>query len=149
MLEHRKLQLAKQPLINFIHLRVAGEEHEGASARDLEQPANDPGSLAGELRRARIGQIGRDVENRLAFVIEVRGDDQFARVIEPEPLPYVFEAAADGQRGRGEHRSFQLRPQALAQNLADFDRSGLQKNIGAALPAGLKPLSQTRTLWRG
>ena len=129
MFEHGKFQLAKKAVVDFIHLRVAGEEHEGASAGNLQQPPDHAGRLAGELWRAWIGQIGRDVKDRLAFVIEVRGDDQVARVVEPEPPAYVVESAAYGQRCRGQHRRFQLRPQTLAQNLADFNRSGLQKNI--------------------
>ena len=82
LLEHRKLQQAEQAVVDLVHLRVAGEEHEGAAAGDLEQAADAVGGRADKLRRARIGQIGRDVQespgfrNRSAKGRSVRGRDR-------------------------------------------------------------------------
>ena len=73
LLEHGEIDQAEEAVVDFVHLRVAGEEDEGAAAGDFEQAANDVGGLGGELRRARVGQVGRDVEDGLALVVEVRG----------------------------------------------------------------------------
>ena len=102
LLEYGKFQLAKQPLVNVVHLGVTGEEHERAPSGNLQQAPDHAGGLGGKLRGAGIGQIGRNVKNGLTLVIEMRGDDQFARMVEPEPLLYVVETGAHGQRRRGQ-----------------------------------------------
>ncbi len=72
-------QLGQQALVDLAHLRVAGEEAEGAAFGDLEHAANAFGGLLGKVRLARIGHVGRQIEQRLPLVVEVRRDDQLAR----------------------------------------------------------------------
>src|SRR5271155_4830663 len=91
LFEHGVIQFAEQPLVDLVHLRIAGEQDKGSSAGDLEQPPNKTRSLASELGCARVRQPRRDVEDGLTFVSEVGWDDQFAGVIEPETFPNVFE----------------------------------------------------------
>ena len=69
----------------------------------------------------------------------MRGQHEFAGVLEAQPPPHVFEAAADRQRRRGQHRAFQLVEQASLQDGRHIDRRGLQEDIlplsRAAAPA--------------
>ena len=71
LFQHGIFEQAKEALVDFVHLRVAGEEDEGAATGDFEQAADAIGGRADELRRARIGQIGWYVEDCLALVVEV------------------------------------------------------------------------------
>ena len=119
--------------MDLIHLGVAGEEDEGASASDFEKFANTFGGLGGELRRARVGQIGRNVEQSLRFVIEVRRKNGFAGVFEAETFADVVEGSANGERGGGEDRGFELGPQAFAEDGSDVDGSGLQVDVLAGV----------------
>ena len=79
MEEQRVRQLGEQALVGVAHLRVAGEEAEGAALGDLKNTADALGCLFGEVGLARIGHVGREVEKRLFFVVEVRGDDELSR----------------------------------------------------------------------
>ena len=94
--EHREFKFAEQALINLVHLRIAGEEDEGATAGDFQQAFYAVRGLGYELRRARVGQVGRNIENYLTLIIEVRRHDRFAGVIESETLADVVEASAHG-----------------------------------------------------
>jgi len=87
--------------------------------------------LTGELGSARVGKVRRDVGNRLAFVIEVRGDDQFACVSSRGAVVCIRSLRL---QPRCEVRTdvFEFRPEAFAQNLAYFDRSRLQEDVGAS-----------------
>ena len=60
-------------------------------------------------------------------------------MIQTQALPDIVEAASDSERGGGERRRLQLRPQALAQDRADIDRCGLEEDIrpDRMPPAGL------------
>ncbi len=82
--EHGVIELTEKRVVDLLHLGEAGEKTEGASASDLQQLANADGGLRGERGVARIGHVGRNVEDGLRFVVEVRGDDQFARVLKAE-----------------------------------------------------------------
>ena len=84
-------------MVHIVHLRVAGEENEGAAACDLQQFADALGGLRGELGRARIGHIGRHVEHGLALIIEMGGQHGFARVFQAKALADVLEAPAHSE----------------------------------------------------
>src|SRR5208283_2915085 len=135
LLEHGEINDAEKLVVDIVHLRVAGEEHEGAAARDLEEPTHHASGLRCELRSARIGQVGRDVKDCLAFVVEMRGDNELARMVKAKPLPDVVEAAAHSERCRCKNGGFELRPEAFAQDGADFYRRGLQVDVAAATRA--------------
>ena len=53
-------------------------------------------------------------------------------MLEAEALADVAEAAADGERGRGQDGGFEFGPEALAEDGADFDGRGLEMDVGAA-----------------
>ena len=136
--QHGEVQFAEQPLVDVVHLRVAGEQDECPPARNLEQPPDAVGRFGRELRGARIRQVGRHIEQRLIFIVEVRRQDSFAGVLQSQPLAHVIEAAAHGQRRRGQHGAFQFVEQASLQNRSHVDRSGLEKNVmlvASAAPA--------------
>jgi len=61
--------------VGVAHLRVAGEEAEGAALGDFEDAADALCGFFGEVGLARIGHVGRQVEEGLLLVVEVRGDD--------------------------------------------------------------------------
>src|SRR5271155_1060146 len=93
----------QQALVQVVHLLIAGEEAEGAAMRDVEHAADALRSLLLKIRVARVGHIRRQIEQRLLAVAEMRGHDQFARVIHAKALADVCETALHGERGRGEH----------------------------------------------
>ena len=64
--------------MGLAHLRVAGEEAEGAALGDLEDAADALGGLLLEVGLARVGHVWREVEQRLLRVVEVAGDDELA-----------------------------------------------------------------------
>ena len=99
MQQHGEIKFAKQALVDVIHLRVTGEQHECPATRNCEQAPDAVGSLGGKLRGARIGQIGWDIKQRLIFVIEMRGQNGFAGVLKAQAIPHVLETAAYGERG--------------------------------------------------
>ena len=45
------------------------------------------GGLGGEVGVARVGHVGRNVEDGLGLVVEVRGHDQLAGTFEAEASP--------------------------------------------------------------
>jgi len=49
LFEHGKSNSPSSLFVNFVHLRVAGEEDECAAAGNVEQFADDRGGLSGEL----------------------------------------------------------------------------------------------------
>src|SRR6185437_5383227 len=136
--EHGEIQYAEQARVHIVHLGIAGEKDESAPAGNFQQAPDTIGGLGGELRRAGVGKIRRSVEQCLAFVVEMRWQHAFPRVIQPQPPTHVFKAAAHGQCRRSQHRAFQLVEQADFQNGRYIDGSGLQENIlfvAAAAPA--------------
>ena len=76
--EQRVGELGEEAVVDLAHLRVAGEEAEGAAAGDLEHAADAFGGLREEVGLARVGHVGRQIEQRLLGVVEVRGDDELA-----------------------------------------------------------------------
>src|ERR1700727_1477733 len=63
----------------------------------------------------------------------MRRQHNFARMFHPQPLANVFKFSTDGERGGGQHSTFELRPQAFAQDGANIDWSSLQENVLATL----------------
>src|SRR6267378_2381004 len=92
LLQHGEIQHAQQAIVDVVHLRVAGEEYESTTSRDLEQTLDAVRCLRDELMRARVGEIGRYVQNYLALIIEMRRHDGFTRMIEAEALADVIES---------------------------------------------------------
>src|SRR5207248_8519039 len=85
--------------------------------------------LYAKLRCTRVGQIWRNVEQRLTLIIKVRRQHFFPRVLHSEAPSYVFETAAHGQRGRCQHGCFELRPKTLSQNGANVNWRGLHRDV--------------------
>ncbi len=69
--QHWKLDFSQKPLINVIHLRVAGKKYKGPATGDFEQPANAVSGFGPELGSAGIRQVRGDVEQRLALVVKM------------------------------------------------------------------------------
>ena len=74
----------QQALVEGAHLRVAGEEAEGAAAGDAEDAPNAVGGGLGKFGIAGVGHVGRQIEQGLLAVAEVRGHDEFAGFSEAE-----------------------------------------------------------------
>ncbi len=93
-----------------------------------------------ELRLPRVGQIGRNIQQRLALVVEVRLHHQLAGVFDPNAVADVLEASGHRQRRRGEHRRLQMLEQCRAQDVRDRNRRGLQKDVvlGARVRCGVR-----------
>ena len=81
--KHRKLEFAQPTMVDLPHLRVAGKQHKGSTAGDLEQPPDAVRSLRRELRCARIGQIGGDIEQGLLRIVEMRWQNDLAYISRP------------------------------------------------------------------
>ena len=81
-IEHRQ-----EALVEVAHLAVAGEEAEGAAAGDVEHAADALGGGLREVGLARVGHVGRQIEQGLLAVSEVRGHDQFAGSLSVSPRP--------------------------------------------------------------
>ena len=71
-------EFGEEAVVDLAHLFVAGEEAEGSAVGDLEDAADAFGGFELEVGLARVGHVGRQVEEGLLFVVEVRGDDEFA-----------------------------------------------------------------------
>src|SRR5262249_37526419 len=111
------------------HLGIAGEETKGAALRDLQHAPNLFRRLRREEVRTRIGQIGRNVKDRLIRIIVVRWHDQLAGMLNSYAAADVLEAAADGERRRGQHNGFEVFEERLFKDLRDIDWRGLQEDI--------------------
>ena len=87
------------------------------------------------------GMLGRQIEQGLLVVFEVRGDDELAAPsVQAEALADVLEAALDGERGRGE----------------DDGRDGFEDQLVRgvprrrwAWPGGMSCVTAARGRWRG
>ncbi len=86
-------------------------------------------ALAEKCGVARVGHVGRDVEDGLRLVVEVRGDDQFAGAVEAEARLDVVEAVGDGEGRGGEHDGVKAVKERLAQDGRDIDGRGLEKDV--------------------
>ena len=73
-----EVEHGQQALVEVAHLAVAGEEAEGAAAGDVEHAPDAVGGGFGEFGIARVGHAGRQIEQGLLAVAEVRGDDELA-----------------------------------------------------------------------
>jgi len=123
-----EIEDGQEPVVENAHLAVAGEETEGAAARDFEDTLNAASSGLGELRITRIGHLRREIEEGLLAVTKVRGDDEFARFSESEAAAQMFESALHGERGRSEDDGGDLLEDELVKKLGDVDRSGLKES---------------------
>ena len=123
---------SEQALVDVVHLRVAGEEDEGPPAGDFEDLANAVGGTGAELGGAGVGQIRRDVQQRLRFIIKMRRQHRIAGVLNAKPALDVFEAAADSQCGGGEDDRVHAGEEGFAQDGRHVDRSRLQIDIVTA-----------------
>ena len=84
-------------------------------------------AASGKFGIARVGHVGRQIEQRLFAVAKMRGHDQLARFGQAEALADVLEAALHGERGGGEHDGGDGFEDQLAQQLRDIDGRGLQE----------------------
>ena len=125
----RKVEHGHEAFVEVAHLRVAGEEAEGAAPRDLKNAADAVGGSLGKFRIARIGHVGRQVEQRLFAVAEVRRHDQFAGFGQAEPLAQMFEAALHGEGGGGEHDGGDGFEDEFVEQFGYVDGSGLKESV--------------------
>ena len=120
MQKNRIVEHRQQPFVESAHLRVTGEEAEGAAVRDAQNALDGQGRGFEEFCRSRVGHLRRQVKQRLLFVAEVRGHYELARAVaciaQTEPLAQMFEAALYRERGRGEHGRGQLIPHKFVQD---------------------------------
>ena len=72
--------------------------------------------------RPRVGQVVRQVEQRLLAVVVRRADRQLVGLAQAEPVADEPELAARGQRGRDENRRRVAAPEQLGQRAADVHR---------------------------
>src|ERR1700744_1337257 len=91
--EERVRQLGEQPLVGVAHLGVAGKQTEGTTFGDLEDAANTFCCFFGKIGLSWVRHVGRQVEESLFFVVEVRGDDELACRAEAKAATDVVEAA--------------------------------------------------------
>ena len=95
------------------------------------------GGGLGEFGVAGVGHLGRQIEQGLLAVAEVRGDDELARFSKAEAAAQVLEAALHGERGRGEDDGGDLFEDELAQELGDVDGRGLEEGgTAGGVPRG-------------
>ena len=88
-----------------------------------------------EFRRARIGHLARQVQNRLARVVELRRQLQEPRgadALQPQAAADVVERSLHRQRGRGQHRGLHAVEQQFADDGGDVDRRGAKKHPAAS-----------------
>src|SRR6202000_1425994 len=92
----------EEALMHAAHLGVASEKTKGTAFGDLEDATDAFGGFFGKVRFARVGHVGREIQQRLLFVVEGRGDDEFACGGQTEAPADVVEAAGDCEGSRGE-----------------------------------------------
>ena len=139
MQQERELDAIADALEQIFHLRIAGEEAEGAALAEFEKIDDFVGGGGPEAGVAHIGNRTRRVEKSLTRPIEFGRERAFLCVIEADALANVFEAAADGERGGSENDGVECLEQTLAQNLADVDRSRGEED---AFVAALVPVDE-------
>ena len=116
--EDRVREPASYSVDELLEGAVGTSEHEGSSARDVAERDHLVRKARVVAIGAGLGQVGRNVEERLFAKVERRGKDELAYVIETE-------SAAQEARlecGRDEDRGRPLVPQRLSQDLGDVDR---------------------------
>src|SRR5208283_2630776 len=74
----------REALVQGAHLRVAGEEAECAAAGDGENALDQARGGLDKFGVAGVGHIGREIEEGLLVVAEVRRDDELAGFSEAE-----------------------------------------------------------------
>src|SRR5258707_1228896 len=84
----------------------------------------------------------RHIEQRLLLVIEVTGDDQGARLFQPEAALRVIEAASDGEGGGSQNRGVDFVPKVLTEQAGNIDGGCLEKHTVAA--AAVDPVNVGR-----
>src|ERR1017187_7767349 len=121
-----------------MHQRVAGEQTKRAPASDLQQLLDALRCALDKLRLARVGQIGRYIQQRLTLIIKMRLHYKFAGVLDPDTVADVLEASSDRQRRGGQHCRLQVLKERRTQDVRYRDRRGLQKYVllrAASAPA--------------
>ena len=87
--------------------------------------------IAAQILRARIAERVAPVAGTEELPLLARDARLSPRVVAVQPglAQEEIELAAARERGRGEHRGFQLVEQVLAENLGDVNRGGLEKDV--------------------
>ncbi len=117
----------RHAVVNQPHLLIAGEQHERASAAEVQNLDNLPRRRRRERRISRIGQILRHVQQRLLLIIEMARHDQRSRTPQAQPRLRKFEIPGDRQRGRRQHHRVDPIEQPFIEQLRNVNRRGLQK----------------------
>ena len=97
-------------------------------------------ALTREVGLARVGHVGRQIEEGLFFVVEVRGDDELAGGGEAEALADVVEACLGGygEGGGGEDDGGVVVEEGGGEEFGDVDGGGLEVGVegGVGCAAG-------------
>ena len=123
--------------MNLIHLRIAGKKTEGASPGDLQHTPDFLCGLSGKILGSRIGQVRRHIEDGLTGIIKMRRHNQFADMVNAEPLPDVLKAPSYGQSGGSQHCGIKALKKHFFEDQRDINGSGLQdgEDLSSATPA--------------
>jgi hypothetical protein len=134
--EERGSPLRAKRLARATECCVRREKEERAAARDAEEGADLVERAREERRVPRLRHPLRQVEHRLARVIERRFDHERLGGTEPQSLLEEVERAADRQRRRGQDARVQAIEELLLQETGDLDRRGLEDDVAAAARLG-------------
>ena len=125
-----ELVSGSNPLLGDAQVAKAGEEQQGATARQAAQVERAQGGRGGEALVGRIGQILGDVEQRLLVEAKGRGERGFRRGVgQSQPLAHVGEGAGGRQRRRGEDHWPRVMVEAGAQQRRHVHRRGPQGHV--------------------
>ncbi len=131
-LHHERVgELGQQAVVELAHLGVGGEEAEGAAASDFQDAADLFGGLREEVGVAGLRHVGREVEQGLAGVVEVGGDDELSGEGDAEAFLEVVEGGlafgiGDGEGGGGEDDGGVVGEEGFGEEGGDVDGCGLE-----------------------
>ena len=95
------------------------------------------GGLGQEAGVARVWHVGRQVEQGLLPVVEVRGDGELAGVVQAKAFADVVEAALHGEGGGGEDDGAKVGEEIGLEDFGDVNGCGLQEGlVGGGRRAG-------------
>ena len=111
--------------MDFAQPGVRGEQHEGAAAGAVENLFDQRRGAAGEIRALGVQRRRRNVQPRLAAIIERRGRDQLLGLVDPERRAQKCERTTGRDRRAGEDDAARAREQRRAQVIGNLERRGV------------------------
>ncbi len=98
MKEERKVENGQEQVVQSTHMVVAGEETESTAVSDAQNTLDGFGGGINKFGFARVGHGRREIEEGLLTVLEVRWNDQFARVGKSKTTAKMLKASLNGER---------------------------------------------------